>query len=115
MSETKMLPCPFCGASSFGHEDDQGTKWGRITCTACGAWGPEVRTDYREFSHWQAAAEGEWNTRPAPVLTPEQAAAGDMREALEEVMKFVNRPYSFHDRVAAFTKARAALAKAGKP
>lgn len=40
------------------------------------------------------------------------AASWDLYHALENVMKFVNRPYSFKERVKAFTEARAALAKA---
>jgi hypothetical protein len=78
------LPCPFCGyvqdvADESSYETDQGTKWGRFCCGACGAKGPEVRTSYfpwnrrykilapcnrpRKMTTWGQEAVKEWNQR----------------------------------------------------
>lgn len=56
-------PCPFCagpGVLSAG-----GPPW-RVTCTTCGATGPERRC----LSH----AERLWGTRAAPVADDERGA-----------------------------------------
>lgn len=44
-----------------------------------------------------------------------EAQVKTLREALEDVMKYVNRPYSYKARGESFTKARAALAATEKP
>lgn len=63
--ELKACPCPFCGDTPG--EDahtltDGGFKYGAIQC-GCGAIGPDVRTDYKDWPHWKDAAIREWNTR----------------------------------------------------
>lgn len=82
-----LLPCPFCGQkpdidndASFRLTD--GMKYGALQCCIVG---PEVRTDYKEVSHWKGAAIAAWNERIAPpasqeapdymVLTKDQAHA----------------------------------------
>ncbi|MBU0901921.1 MAG: Lar family restriction alleviation protein [Gammaproteobacteria bacterium] len=63
--ELKACPCPFCGDTPG--EDahtltDGGFKYGAIQC-GCGAIGPDVRTEYKDWPHWKDAAIREWNTR----------------------------------------------------
>lgn len=65
-----LLPCPFCPegktvSTYFDHE--QGDKWGYASCDACGARGPEVRTNYDRDDNalWRAEAIAAWNRRVA--------------------------------------------------
>ena len=73
MSELKA--CPFCGETPPDESHaltDGGFKYGAVVC-GCGAIGPDVRTDYKDWPHWKAAAQAEWNTRALPegyVLVP---------------------------------------------
>ena len=65
VEELKACPCPFCGDTPG--EDahtltDGGFKYGAIQCS-CGAMGPDVRTEYKDWPHWKDAAIREWNTR----------------------------------------------------
>jgi hypothetical protein len=65
----RLAPCPFCGEvpdpEAQGHfPDSQGTKWGNLMCS-CSAMGPEVRTGYKPWTEWRAAAIQAWNTRAA--------------------------------------------------
>lgn len=61
----KIKPCPFCGYESMYFDFDQGTKWGRVKCSCCGAEGPEVRTLYNisDIAPWHDEAIHEWNIR----------------------------------------------------
>lgn len=68
MSDAPLLPCPFCTegktvSTYFDHE--QGDKWGYASCDACGARGPEVRTNYDRDDNapWRAEAIAAWNRR----------------------------------------------------
>ena len=65
MTIITLKPCPFCGGTDFSYETDQGTKWGRVACNTCAAWGPEVRTSYdtSENAEWHIDADSEWNKR----------------------------------------------------
>jgi hypothetical protein len=84
---------------------------------------PRVSQAARDFK----AAIAAGSESPAPALTPEQAAAGDMREALESIAKGNNDTCAYDpvwcpDCCCPSCKARnalakvdAALAKAGKP
>lgn len=58
-----LLPCPFCGEALTAHIETQGTKWGAITCQSCGAYGPEVRTQYEAWPAWKDSAVEAWNRR----------------------------------------------------
>lgn len=60
---TDLAPCPFCGGP--GVLSTSGPPW-RVTCTTCGATGPERRC----LSH----AERLWGARSAPVADDERAA-----------------------------------------
>lgn len=68
MTAPELKPCPFCGegktaSTYFDHE--QGDKWGYASCDACGARGPEVRTEYdrNDNAPWRGKAIAAWNTR----------------------------------------------------
>ena len=56
-------PCPFCGETSTTQIATQGEKWGALVCTDCGAYGPEVRTNYDKPETWRADAVAAWNRR----------------------------------------------------
>ena len=65
-----LAPCPFCTegktvSTYFDHE--QGDKWGYASCDACGARGPEVRTNYDRDDNapWRVEAIAAWNRRAA--------------------------------------------------
>ena len=67
-----LAPCPFCTegktvSTYFDHE--QGDKWGYASCDACGARGPEVRTNYDRADNapWRAEAIAAWNRRAIPA------------------------------------------------
>lgn len=60
-----IKPCPFCGMTPeyngpawFRFVD--GHKWGAVQCCCTG---PEVRTQYKDWTHWRDAAIAEWNER----------------------------------------------------
>jgi len=73
----RAAPCPWCGESPDVTNDAifqlaDGVKWGALTC--CGA-GPEVRTDYKDVSHWKSSAIAAWNERtPAVPAIPRTSA-----------------------------------------
>ena len=56
-------PCPFCSETSTAQITTQGEKWGALICTDCGAYGPEVRTNYDKPGTWRADAVEAWNRR----------------------------------------------------
>ena len=61
----ELKPCPFCGdiPSENSHAlTDGGFKYGAIQC-GCGALGPDVRTEYKDWPHWRDAAFAAWNER----------------------------------------------------
>lgn len=62
-----IKPCPFCKSEEIGTAIDysQGMKWGNAICLACGAKGPEVRTEYKTDGDapWRKDALDEWNKR----------------------------------------------------
>lgn len=97
----ELMPCPFCTegksvSTYFDHE--QGDKWGYASCDACGARGPEVRTNYDRDDNapWRAEAIAAWNTRadliPAALAVPEvRALVPDaMREMIVQAVRFAN-------------------------
>lgn len=63
--QAKVKPCPLCGAlprldEPLAFQETDGPKWGALIC--CGQ-GPEVRTGYKEVSHWRGEALEAWNDR----------------------------------------------------
>lgn len=71
----ELKPCPFCGdiPSENSHAlTDGGFKYGAIQC-GCGALGPDVRTEYKDWPHWRDAAFAAWNER---ALLSAQSPAG---------------------------------------
>lgn len=68
-SAERLEPCPWCG--EVPNEDsyalrDGGYKYGGVVC-GCGAQGPDVRTDYRDWPAWKPEAIAAWNARRAPA------------------------------------------------
>ena len=75
----ELKPCPFCGdiPSENSHAlTDGGFKYGAIQC-GCGALGPDVRTEYKDWPHWRDAAFAAWNER-ALLSAPSPAGAGGL-------------------------------------
>lgn len=69
---SELLPCPFCTEGktvSTYFDPEQGDKWGYASCDACGARGPEVRTNYDRDDNapWRAEAIAAWNRRAIPA------------------------------------------------
>lgn len=78
MTEPDLKPCPFCTEGktvSTYFDPEQGDKWGYASCDACGARGPEVRTNYDRDDNapWRAEAIAAWNRR-ALTVTPHDPA-----------------------------------------
>ena len=84
MTAPELKPCPFCTEGknvSTYFDREQGDKWGYASCDACGARGPEVRTNYDRDDNapWRAKAIAAWNIRAdlipsAALAVPEVAA-----------------------------------------
>ena len=75
----ELKPCPFCGdiPSENSHAlTDGGFKYGAIQC-GCGALGPDVRTEYKDWPHWRDAAFAAWNER-ALLSAPSPAGVGGL-------------------------------------
>lgn len=65
---TGHKPCPFCGYGEINQgccelDTAQGSKWGGVSCPACEARGPLVRTDYTPNGRWVHDALDEWDKR----------------------------------------------------
>jgi len=84
----ELKPCPFCGdiPSENSHAlTDGGFKYGAIQC-GCGALGPDVRTEYKDWPHWRDAAFAAWNER-ALLSAPSPAGVDGLEvRAYEHVL-----------------------------
>lgn len=118
MSDTKLLPCPFCGGSDLRvikmmSEDEPVREYARaILCRDCHAHGRHAfRIGWTESDI--AAAEG-WNCR---ALTPEQEAEKELYEAANDYLDNDGTRGVFDGRglINARNRLFAALAKAGTP
>lgn len=65
---TELKPCPFCGGKPYWNVLQKGvlSNSGRYECGCCGASRLEV-------FYSKSDAADDWNTRPSPWLTIEQA------------------------------------------
>lgn len=101
----ELKPCQFCTqgktvSTYFDHE--QGDKWGYASCDACGARGPEVRTNYDRDDNapWRAEAIAAWNTRADLCADPALLAeAAKVLEGVTPLVGWLRNPWSKSDSV----------------
>ena len=116
-----LAPCPFCTegktvSTYFDHE--QGDKWGYASCDACGARGPEVRTNYDRADNapWRAEAIAAWTRRAAipargvGVPADVRDYAIDVSEAFDAMMEVERNPAGAWQAIQALAGHIAALA-----
>ena len=100
----KLKPCPFCGdiPSENSHAlTDGGFKYGAIQC-GCGALGPDVRTEYKDWPHWRDAAFAAWNERA--LLSAPSPAGVDGLEVVRKACEVANCKYPDMDAMADFKR-----------
>ncbi len=83
----RAAPCPWCGESPDTTKDENfrltdGLKYGALQCCVIG---PEVRTDYKDVSHWKASAIAAWNDRRAPTAAIPRTSAEAVRGTVGEL------------------------------
>lgn len=71
VAHDELGPCPWCGTVPEIYDTDEliadeDGDWAGIRCKTCGAFGPSIRTDGREFADCVDDVAAAWNRRTAP-------------------------------------------------